>query len=149
MTTHIYGIANCGTVKKALSWLKDNQISYQFHDFKKEKPTLQLLKGWAAQLGWQTLLNRQGTTWRNLDDATKLQAQEAETAFAVMVEKSSVIKRPIVAYNGSLLVGYNEVQYSALFSLDPLPGLAQIKLTQTGLDTKFPKPKNPFVKWIS
>lgn len=94
----VYGIRNCDTVKKARQWLDDHGQPYQFHDFKTEGVPPQLLDHWMAQVGWETLLNRKGTTWRRLDDATRAGAADAAGARAAMLEHPSLIKRPVVAW---------------------------------------------------
>lgn len=109
----IYGIPNCSTVKKARAWLEQHGIAYQFHDFKKTGVTPTQLSAWAQQTGWEKLLNRQGTTWRQLSNDTKAAVTTPEAAFALMTEKTSVIKRPILIHNGQILVGFDEAAYTA------------------------------------
>ena len=109
----IYGIPNCSTVKKARTWLEQHSIAYQFHDFKKNGVSVEQLSTWAQQTGWEKLLNRQGMTWRQLSDDTKASITTPEAAFALMVEKTSVIKRPILIHQGQILVGFNEAEYTA------------------------------------
>ena len=109
----IYGIPNCSTVKKARTWLEQHSIAYQFHDFKKNGVSVEQLSTWAQQTGWEKLLNRQGMTWRQLNDDTKASITTPEAAFALMVEKTSVIKRPILIHQGQILVGFNEAEYTA------------------------------------
>ncbi len=110
----LYGIPSCTSVKKARAWLDAHQLSYQFHDFKKTGANVTQLNHWAQQVGWEKLLNRQGTTWRQLDDATKASVTDANSAVAVMCDKTSSIKRPILALGATLLVGFNETEYSQL-----------------------------------
>ncbi|NOT17670.1 MAG: ArsC family reductase [Sulfuriferula sp.] len=112
----LYGIPNCTSVKKARAWLDARQLSYQFHDFKKIAISAVQLNNWAQQVGWETLLNRQGTTWRQLDDATKASVTDAHSAVAVMREKTSSIKRPVLTLNNTLLVGFNEAEYEQLLT---------------------------------
>lgn len=109
----IYGIPNCSTVKKARAWLDQHNIAYQFHDFKKTGITVEQLNIWAQQTGWEKLLNRQGMTWRQLSDDIKASITTPTAAFALMREKTSVIKRPILTYQGQILVGFNEAAYTA------------------------------------
>lgn len=96
----LYGIRSCDTVKKARQWLDDHGQPYRFHDFKVEGVPPELLDHWMAQVGWETLLNRKGTTWRRLDEATRGSAVDAASARAVMLAHPSVIKRPVVAWGG-------------------------------------------------
>ena len=100
MTITLYGIPNCDTVKKARVWLQANSIDAQFVDFKKGGVPAARLDAWLASVGWETLLNRQGTTWRKLDDATKAAVTDAASARALMLATPSVIKRPVVAWAG-------------------------------------------------
>ncbi|WP_367065726.1 ArsC family reductase [Oryzisolibacter sp. LB2S] len=100
-TIILYGIPNCDTVKKARAWLQDQGLACQFHDFKKQGVPAERLAGWMAAVGWEKLLNRQGTTWRRLDAAVQARAQDAESAAALMREHPSVIKRPVVEWSGT------------------------------------------------
>ena len=106
-TITVYGIPNCDTVKKARTWLSEHGRDYVFHDFKKQGVPEALLPGWMQAVGWEKLLNRQGTTWRKLDDATKAGVVDAATAAAVMLSQPSVIKRPVVQWpDAQLTVGF-------------------------------------------
>lgn len=96
----LYGIRNCDTVKKARQWLDDHGQPCLFHDFKTAGVPPELLDHWIAQLGWESLLNRKGATWRGLDDAARARAVDAAGARAVMLAHPSVIKRPVVAWGG-------------------------------------------------
>ena len=103
----VFGIPNCDTVKKARTWLTDHAVDYQFHDFKKQGVPADLLPGWLATIGWETLVNRKGTTWRKLDEATRLAVVDDASATALMLANPSVIKRPVVAWaNSSVSVGF-------------------------------------------
>lgn len=94
----VYGIPNCDTVKKARTWLTDQAVDYTFHDFKKQGVPADLLPGWLAAVGWQTLVNRKGTTWRKLDEATRLGVVDDASATALMLAQPSVIKRPVIVW---------------------------------------------------
>jgi arsenate reductase len=94
----VYGIPNCDTVKKARTWLTEQGIEHRFHDFKKQGVPEQALDHWLATLGWERLVNRKGTTWRKLDDATRDGVTDNPTARALMLTQSSVIKRPVVQW---------------------------------------------------
>jgi len=97
----LYGIPNCDTVKKARAWLAEQGLDYGFHDFKKQGVPVERLGGWMAAVGWERLVNRQGTTWRKLDAATQAGVQDAATAAALMEANASVIKRPVVEWAGT------------------------------------------------
>lgn len=100
-TIILYGIPNCDTVKKARTWLAGQGLAYQFHDFKKQGMPAERLPAWMAAVGWERLLNRQGTSWRRLDAGVQAGVQDATTAAALMLEHPSVIKRPVVEWNGT------------------------------------------------
>lgn len=112
MSIRVYGIPNCDTVKKARKWLAANGLDYTFHDYKKEGTDPAKLREWVDLRGWETLLNRRGTTFRKLPDATKADL-DAEKAVALMAEHNSAIKRPVVEYSGGLLVGFDESEWKA------------------------------------
>lgn len=95
----LYGIPNCDTVKKARAWLAGQQVEAQFHDFKKQGVPEDRLDHWLATVGWEKLLNRQGTTWRKLDEATQAAVTDAQSARSLMLAQASVIKRPVVEWN--------------------------------------------------
>ena len=108
----LYGIPNCNTVKKARDWLESNRIAYEFHDFKKQGVSQQLLENWLAQIPHEKLINRAGLTWRGLDDNTKAGIVDNASAITLMQAKTSVIKRPIVEKNGKILcLGFDEATY--------------------------------------
>lgn len=107
MALIVYGIPNCNTVKKARTWLDEQGCPYQFHDYKKQGVPAERLDAWMAAVGWEKLVNRQGTTWRQLDDATKAAVTDAAAARALMLDKASVIKRPVIEQDGRVLaVGF-------------------------------------------
>jgi len=107
MKTILYGIPNCDTVKKARAWLSERGVDYQFHDFKKSGVPADHLADWMASAGWEKLLNRAGTTWRKLDEATQAGAADAAGASALMQTEVSVIKRPVVEWaDGRITVGF-------------------------------------------
>ena len=110
MSIEFYGIPNCDTVKKARAWLDAHGIAYAFHDYKKEGADRQKLERWVAAKGWETLLNRAGTTFRKLPEGDK-QGIDAAMAVRLMVEQPSMIKRPVVEYPGGLLVGFSEGEW--------------------------------------
>jgi arsenate reductase len=106
----IYGIKNCDTMKKARAWLDARGVAYSFHDYKAEGIDRAQLEGWAGQLGWETLLNRTGTTFRKLPDADKANLDERK-AVALMLDQPSMIKRPVLDLDGRLIVGFKPEQY--------------------------------------
>ena len=110
----VYGIKNCNTVAKALSWLKENQIDFEFHDFKKLGISESKLKEWADQLGWEALINKRGTTWKNLDADTQNSIISEDSAFKLMQEKTSLIKRPVIETDDNILLGFDEEKYNAM-----------------------------------
>jgi len=109
----LYGIPNCDSIKKARKWLKDNDIDYEFHDYKKQGVPEKELKVWVKKLGWEIVLNKRGTTWRKLDDKTKDSVTE-ESAIQIMLDNPSIIKRPVLVKNDLLLVGFKADEYSQL-----------------------------------
>lgn len=107
----IYGIKNCDTVKKALKWLDDHNLNYEFHDFKKLGVSPEKLEEWAEKLGWEPLLNKKGTTWRKLEPEAQIRIKDKAAAFSLMQEKSSVIKRPLIESEGKVVIGFDETTY--------------------------------------
>jgi arsenate reductase (glutaredoxin) len=115
MALTVYGIKNCDTVKKALTWLEENKIQYAFHDYKSKGITDSKLKSWVKQVGWETLVNRKGMTWRQLDEATKAGVNSPTSAVALMKEKNSVIKRPLIESGDEVLaVGFDVKEFEKL-----------------------------------
>ena len=113
-TLTVFGIPNCDTVKKARSWLTEHHLAYEFHDFKKQGVPTDLLAKWLASVGWQTLVNRKGTTWRKLDEVTRLAVVNDGSATALMLAHPSVIKRPVVVWgDGSISVGFDIAVFAA------------------------------------
>ncbi|MDE3236032.1 MAG: ArsC family reductase [Bacteroidota bacterium] len=111
-TITVYGIPNCNTVKKAIDWLNEQALAFQFHNYKKEGITKTKLKEWSKIVGWETLLNKKGTTWRGLDAEKQAGIGSEKTAIDLMAEQCSIIKRPVIEINGQLaLVGFNEEEY--------------------------------------
>lgn len=109
----LYGIPNCNTVKLARAWLTEHAELVNFHDFKKQGVPAALLQDWLTQLGWETLLNRKGTTWRKLDDATRAAVVDAASATTLMLAHPSVIKRPVVVWHdGRISVGFTADQFA-------------------------------------
>ncbi|MCW5603098.1 MAG: ArsC family reductase [Burkholderiales bacterium] len=115
MTMTLYGIKNCATVKKARAWLETRGIDYRFHDYKTAGIERDRLERWCRELGWETLLNRAGTTFRKLPDADK-QGLNARKAIALMLAQPSMIKRPVLDLGGRLLVGFKPETYEGSVS---------------------------------
>lgn len=113
MTTHLYGIPNCDTVKKARMWLDAQGQAYTFHDYKKEGADPKRIAGWIAAAGLDLVVNRKGTTFRALSDEDKTKAADAAAAPALLSANPSVIKRPIVEHAGGLLVGFKPEEWAA------------------------------------
>jgi arsenate reductase len=116
MDTIVYGIPNCDTVKKARAWLADQGTPYRFHDFKKDGVPAARLDGWIAAVGWETLVNRKGTTWRKLDAPTQAAVQDAASAKALMLAQPSVIKRPVVEWGPKTTVGFDPEAWALLIN---------------------------------
>ncbi|MGA7595894.1 MAG: arsenate reductase [Gallionella sp.] len=113
----LYGIANCNTVKKAREWLVQHHVEVEFHDFKKQGLAANIAQNWLQQADWTKLINRSGQTWRGLPESRKQQIRDAHTAMELMLEKTSVIKRPVLVQNGKLLhVGFDDAAYSEIFN---------------------------------
>ena len=106
----IYGIKNCDTMKKARGWLDGHGVAYAFHDYKSEGIDKPRLAGWAKQVGWETLLNRAGTTFRKLDEDDRQGLTEAR-AIALMLAQPSMIKRPVLDLGNRLVVGFKPEVY--------------------------------------
>ncbi|WP_340620371.1 ArsC family reductase [Xenorhabdus siamensis] len=139
-TFTLYGIKNCDTVKKARRWLEDQEIPYQFHDYRVDGLSPELLQIFIEQVGWEALLNTRGTTWRKLTNEQKSTINNAETAKALMLEQPAIIKRPllvskpvivskpvtskpsaseaIASATESYLLGFKAEQYQQFFSHD-------------------------------
>lgn len=113
MTT-IYGIKACDTMKKARAWLDQRGVAYGFHDYKAAGIDPATLKRWASEVGWETLLNQSGTTFRALPEGDKQGLDEAK-AIALMVRQPSMIKRPVLETDKGLLVGFKPGRYAEVF----------------------------------
>ncbi|WP_338870420.1 ArsC family reductase [Spirosoma sp. SC4-14] len=112
----VYAIPNCETVKKARVWLGEHNITYQFHDYKKQGIDRKTIEHWLTQKPWEELVNRAGTTWKKLPDTDK--PTDAESAIALMLEKPSVIRRPLIEQNGQLVaLGFKADQYAETFTV--------------------------------
>ena len=107
----LYGIPHCGSVKKARDWLESENIAYTFHDFKKAGIDKDTIADWMKQASWEVLVNKKGTTWRGLPEATKDGVTNAASATTLMIANSSVIKRPVLCKGKTVLVGFDAQTY--------------------------------------
>jgi arsenate reductase (glutaredoxin) len=110
MSVTLYGIPNCDTVKKARVWLDGQGIAYAFRDYKKHGADPEKLAAWCREKGWETVLNRAGTTFKKLPEGDKIDLDEAK-ATQLMLDQPSMIKRPVVEYPGGLLVGFKLAEW--------------------------------------
>jgi arsenate reductase len=111
----LYGIKNCDTVKKAMKWLADNGVKYQFHDYKKDGVDLVKLAEFVKKFGFEKLLNRKGTTWRQLAEDEQKKITSDQAALALMQEKPSVIRRPIIDLGERQVIGFEVGEYEEVF----------------------------------
>jgi hypothetical protein len=111
----IYGIPNCDSIKKTIDCLNENQITFHFHNYKKSGIEKSTLKKWCKLVGWEMLLNKKGTTWKKIQpEYQDIEIDEA-IAIEIMLQNKSIIKRPVVAFNNKLLVGFNENELTHFF----------------------------------
>lgn len=113
--TVMFGIPNCDTIKKAKKWLNDNEISFDFHDYRKQGIDADWLTAAEAQLGWEQLVNKRGTTYRQLDEQQK-STLNRESALAILIEMPSMIKRPILQCDNTFHIAFKPQQYSDIFA---------------------------------
>lgn len=113
----LYGIANCDTIRKAQRWLREQQLEFRFHDYRRDGVDVALLQSMARQLGWESMLNRRGTTWRALPEAQRSDVGEAE-ALHLMAEHPALIKRPILARGKTMHIAFSDQQYREIFDLE-------------------------------
>lgn len=114
MSITMFGIPNCDTIKKAKKWLEANNIEYTFHDYRKNGISEQLVREFCQQLGWEQVVNKRGTTYRQLSQEQKDSLNE-ENAIALLVEHSAMIKRPILDVDGQQHIGFKAEQYQQIF----------------------------------
>jgi arsenate reductase (glutaredoxin) len=114
VSTTLYGIPNCDTVKRARVWLEGHSLAYAFHDYKKAGADAAKLAAWCDAKGWEVILNRAGTTFKKLADADKADLSQAK-AITLMLAQPSMIKRPVVEHAGGLLVGFKLPEWEAAF----------------------------------
>jgi arsenate reductase len=112
--TVLYGIKNCDTIIKARRWLDEHGVAYRFHDFRGDGLDEKQLIHWTKQLGWESLLNRRGTTWRSLSAPQRDNITDAGSAIATMLSHPALIKRPVLEINGALHIGFTAAHYAAV-----------------------------------
>ncbi|MCY0092913.1 ArsC family reductase [Hoeflea ulvae] len=115
MTVTIYGIKNCDTMKKARTWLAEHSVEAEFHDYKASGIDRAHLQRWCSEAGWETVLNRAGTTFRKLDDADK-QDLDQDKAIALMLAQPSMIKRPVLEAENRIIIGFKPDLYEQFFA---------------------------------
>ena len=111
----LYGISNCDTIKKARRWLGDHGIEYRFHDYRKDGLSLQQLQNWSEELDWEQLLNKRGTTWRQLPEEQKASINK-DQALTLMVEYPAMIKRPLLETGTEKHLGFKPNLYKQIFA---------------------------------
>jgi len=111
----LYGIKNCDTVKKARTWLEQNNIAYQFHDFRADGLSEAQVKTWIAEIGLETLVNKRSTTWKELDETIKTQFSET-AAPAIIGANPTLIKRPLLDTGKQKVVGFKDSEYAHIFN---------------------------------
>src|SRR5688500_3731147 len=102
----LHGIANCDTVKRARAWLGGRAVDHAWVDFRKQPPSIEQIRRWAGRVGWEALLNRRGTTWRSPDDAQRAAVRDEASAIALMHERPTLIRRPVVEAGEHVVVGF-------------------------------------------
>ncbi len=109
----LYGIANCDTMKKARRWLADHRVTYRFHDYRRDGLDETLLRPWVTELGWEALLNRRGSTWRNLP-LEQRDGIDQESAICLMLEHPASIRRPLLDTGSARHLGFSESAYEEI-----------------------------------
>lgn len=112
--TTLYGIKNCDTMKKAFKWLEANTVEFTFHDYKKQGIDEDVLRDAVKQHGWESVINRRGTTWRKLPNDVK-ETMDDVAALRVAAENPSIIKRPLLVYQGNITLGFKDAEYAEIF----------------------------------
>ncbi len=111
----LYGIKNCDTIKKARRWLDNHAIDYKFHDFREDGLDAAAVKGWLAELGWEVIVNKRSTTWKQLDKTVQTNMDE-KTAQAAILEHPTLIKRPLLDTGKERFVGFSAERYQSVFN---------------------------------
>ena len=110
----LYGIKNCDTIKKARNWLTDNGIEYKFHDVRADGIDAASIEQWIEQAGWETVLNRRGTTWRKLESSVQ-ESNNRDNVSALLAEHPAMIKRPVLDIDGRITIGFKAENYQSIF----------------------------------
>lgn len=118
-TITLYGITNCDQVRKARKWLKEQDLEYTFHDYRKMGIDASLLDQWMQHVPWDALLNKRGRTWRQMDEASRNAITDQASARDAMVAEPTLIKRPVLTSGPHVLVGFSESVYSRTLGLQP------------------------------
>ena len=108
----LYGIPNCDITRKAIAWLNKKKIGYYFYDYKQQGISKEKLNEWCDKAGLAAIFNKRSTTWRELSGPEQQKATNRQQAIELMMEHTSIIKRPIIENDNNLLVGFNEEQYN-------------------------------------
>lgn len=108
---NVYGIKNCNTVKKALDWLEENHRSFEFVDFKKAGLDEALFDRWVSLMGWEALINKKGTTWKKLSPEVTSSVIDARSAYRVLANNTSAIKRPVIDLGDRIILGFDAERY--------------------------------------
>jgi len=108
VTTTIYGIPNCDSIKKTIDWCKIHKIEFEFHNYKKGGIEEAKLKFWCEQVGWEVLLNKKGTTWKKVAAEFTDKKMTEKMAIKLMIEFNSIIKRPVIETGNQIIVGFDE-----------------------------------------
>ncbi len=111
----MYGIKNCDTIKKARKFLEANQVEYQFHDFREDGLNPIQLRSWISELGWEKVINKRSTTWRNLPDESKDNMDET-LALVIAEDQPTIIKRPVLELPDQVMIGFSEKTYQTLIN---------------------------------
>lgn len=111
----IYGISNCDTVKKAKNWLDKHNIDYQFHDFRQQGLDKKIIDRWLKTLAWDKILNKRSTSWRNLDSSIQQTINESNVV-DLLIENPTLIKRPVMDVNDTIIIGFNSDTYEGIFN---------------------------------
>ena len=115
----LYGIKNCDTVKKARRWMEQHAIDYDFHDFREDGLQPEQVQAWLDELGWETLVNRRSTTWKQLDPAVR-DSLDASSVLPLILEQPTLVKRPLLDTGAQRHVGFNATEYQGIFKLHTL-----------------------------
>lgn len=114
MSVKVYGIKNCNTMKKAFDFLQEKGVTFDFVDYKKQKPDAELLESFLKKTSLESLVNKKGTTYRKMDELQKTALEQSETAIPILIENSSMIKRPVIVYSdGSVTLGFDPIEIAS------------------------------------